>query len=225
MKKFSCFLGIAALIFFSSYAGMKVERSVQDNLFFSAYDPQIKIKVASEFDYIGKVEKHEYKSYSTSFGGCNTHRETYIFGYVDNDILKKGVGITIMKTDKGYWQPNLFGNLEKKMASGFEKMHGERYQYCVNSSNLFNKKEEEFILNKEINVPGCLIWKAFARRVGTEYNIKIYIGYFEAINYNQNDKHSYRNKDWRNTNILTDKQKTYMREFINRSEKSFEILG
>jgi len=71
-------------------------------------------------------------------------------------------------------------------------------------------------------VPNYLLVRGLGRRVGVDNKTKIMILYLENIRFKKGNNYSH--KDWQRARTLTDEQRQFLREFLDRSEKNAEIL-
>jgi hypothetical protein len=210
--------------FVLSCAEMKVERGVQNNIFYSSANPKIKIEINPDFKYIDDIEGTYYLEYEWQFGGSKVDKVIYLFGIIGNNkILERGIVIRIYTMRWGYWLPDLFANTKYKLNSGFVKISKERYQYAVFPSTERYGDVEVYLFDKGVKVPNCCIVKSIARIVGNDKGSFVIIDYIEDINFNRDRKYSC--KEWREVNQLSDDQKVYLKQFLDRSKKNIKILN
>ena len=218
------FFMILCSTFVLSCSTMKAERNVQDNIFYSSANPEIKIEINPDFKYIGDIEKTYYSKYKTQLGGSKVDKVIYLFGIIDNNkILKRGIVIRIDIMGQGYWLPDLFEKRKYIIDSGFVNISKERYQYAVFSSTARYGDVEENLFDKGVKVPNCCIVKSIARIVGVDKRTTVKIDYIEDISFNSDREYSC--KEWREVNQLSGDQKVYLIQFLDRSEKNFKMLN
>jgi hypothetical protein len=214
---------ILCLGFIISCTAIKVERKVQDNIFYSSANPKIKIEINPDFKYIGDIERTYYKKYKTQLGGTKVDKVIYLFGIIDNNkILERGIVIKITTIRQGSWLPDLFENKKYKVDSGFVNISKERYQYAVFFSTA-RWDVESYLFDKGVKIPNCSIVKSIAWIVGIDKKTNIKIDYIEDISFNRD--RGYSCKEWREVNQLSDDQKVYLKQFLDRSEKNITILN
>jgi hypothetical protein len=208
------------------YTEQKKERTVlQDNVFYSSTSPKIKIKIHSDFKYIGKVEKLKWSESVEKTATTHFEGESYLFGHIEDDKILKGVVIRIFTLGETHWHwsADLFSWVKDNLDSGDMKIEGKRYQRIVSVSRLFSKDEADFISDKGYIIPSCFLVKGLGRIVSADGRTKMYIFYIEDIRHIHGIKYSCR--DWINKNMLTNEQEEFLKEFIDRSEKNIQILG
>ena len=221
------FFMVVCLVLTFGCAGMKPERTVlQDNVFYSSTSPKIKIKIHSDFKYIGKAEKHKWSESVEKTATTHFEGESYLFGHIEDDKIVKGVVIRIFTLGEThwYWLPDLFSWVKDKLDSGDMKIQGKRYQRIVFASRLFSKDEADFISDKGYIIPSCFLVKGLGRIVSVDGRTKMYIFYIEDTSHLSDNKYSYR-RDWISKYMLTNEQEEFLKEFIDRSEKNIQILG
>jgi len=131
-KNISYLIMLSCLIYIFGCVGMKVERTVKDNIFYSSFMPKITVITSPDFKFIGKVENVKHLDFESGTGGTFTKSNSYIFGKVnDLKVITKGVLIMIMKTHSGYWLPELFSYIKNPIDEGVGKINDQNYQYCV----------------------------------------------------------------------------------------------
>jgi hypothetical protein len=204
-------------------AGMTPERGVrQDNTFYSSAFPKLEVNIHPDFEYIGKAEEKEHKKDVQQRGTHASDRESYLFGYIEDAKIKKGVVVRIqtLVATRAYWLPDIFGRVKNKLDSGTVKIQGRTYQYMVVASSRMGRKyERDFITNKGYIIPNAFLVKVLGKINGSKDEILIHIDYFEDIS----DKYSRR--DWIDKDTLTTEQQSFLEAFNVRSEENIQILG
>jgi hypothetical protein len=218
---------VACLIFTFGCAGLKPERSVlQNNIFYSSASPKVRMKIHSDFKYIGKAEKHGQAEDADTKGTTFVENESYLFGHIEDNRMLKGVLIKISTIREAHWSwlPDLFPKVKNKLESSVMKIQGKSYQHIVAAfTRVFSKYEEDFIIDKGYIIPNLFLMKGLGRLVGADNKTKIYIFYAEDISRIKDKEYSYGN--WRNRYMLTNEQQEFMKGFIDRSEKNIQILA
>lgn len=212
----------ACLVWCAGCAGLGIERRVQDNIFYSSHYPKIKIRIHPDFRYMGTYKK-------TSIGGNLPQGSTlesnfYLFGEVgDNNIVQKGVEIVFHKLSSGIWLPDLFSGWKLKFDVRSVRIRDQVYQHAVTATkNPFGKKDKKIIYDKGYIISNCYLMRGLARVVTRSEDTYMVICYIEDLAYNTDIK--YGCDKWRSAAMHTDEQKRFLQGFLERSEKSIQIL-
>ena len=225
MKKFTtgyCFL-IACLIACYGCAGIKAERRVQDNIFYSSSCPKIKIRINPDFRYMGTYKK-------TRIGGnlpqgSSLESNFYLFCDIGgNNIVHKSVEIVFHELSSGLWLPDLFSYLKPTFDARTVKIGGEIYQHALKASkNFFGKREKEIIYEKGHIISNCYLMRGLASIVTRSEDTKMYIYYIEDIAHGRNSK--YGCDEWCDENVFSEDQRQLIRDFLRKSEEDIQILA
>jgi hypothetical protein len=226
MYKKTFYLSVAfCLALIVGCAGMKAERKVVDNVFYSSAKPKMSVKVNPDYKYIGKYEKKGGSKYEGSIQGGNYKDTAYMFGVTDErtNLLEKCIAIRVLTiTDMdSYWLPDLMTHLKNQLDSGFVTLKGERYQYAVAAAHL-GKEWENFISDKGCQPSNCYVGKFLGRRVGTKNKTKIYLMYLEDIVYCKDTKY-HKRKDWKREMLSSD-QIGFIKKVSENADKNIQIL-
>jgi len=227
IRKIRFFYIFLCLLFVFSCATLAVKRDVQNNVFYSSYNPKTKIDINSDIPFINK---YEYDSGVIQFmsgegGGTNYKSEIYMFAQVgDGNIINKAVCIEIHKLTSGFWTHDLLVKIQNRLDSGVIKYHGEAYQYAIFvSSNLLGNKLRRDVSKEGVIASSCYLSRKLGR-IADRDDTLIYVTYAEDIFYNKSIN-KYKCSEWQKAITLTLDQKLFLAEFIHRCEKAVKILG
>jgi hypothetical protein len=189
---------IVCLLIIFSCAGLERVRAIQDDyIFYSSYQPKIKIKINTDFKH---VEEKEESALGFDLGGSdkisNVKMETYLFS---NTPLTKRILIEFQEMISSRWEfrGNLF-TVNNELNSGTVEINRIKYQYCV------------YVINQP---SGNLLVKSLGRMAGANNNAFIKIHYIGKVT-----------GDWSNINNLNSEQNKQLLEFIDASKKDIQIL-
>ena len=88
MKKNILYLIVVfCFIVIFSCVGVEIERTVQDNTFYSSSSPKLKVETNPDFNYIGKVENT--KNLSKPGRRNRAKFESYIFGEIERNLIEQ----------------------------------------------------------------------------------------------------------------------------------------
>lgn len=217
---------IILAVFIGSYgcSGLKIKRSVQDNIFYSSATPKIKIRISPEYQYIGSTES----SYHSAGEGLSIDTVLYTFVRVEDNTVKKGIIIRINTLHSGIWLSRGKGDLVKwmknKLETGDVMINGKVYDYGVQAfSRVFDKNTTNLITSKGYSISRCYMLKSLSR-VTSHYRegAKIDIWYLEDASQFQGIRYSW--KDWKSIDLLSISQKEFLKKYAERSLKDFQIM-
>lgn len=242
-KKFllaaSFFIAAAYLLGCAGFSP-KIERGVREgNIFYCTQSPNIKIKVNPDFKYMGEYDHTVSQTSSMGDFAGNIKYEPYIF--MDNDKrLERGVFITFYTTlqeDSFYYSPQ---------GGDKVRMCGKEYRcYIFPTKRLLGEREKQFAESYEIEFGKIYMVKRFVRKVRNDMLMIIfYVERYEDEEYfnifydlaNPDRKSSEQVKFAKKHGYckeyldlfhhkLSDEQKEFQRQFLERSEKAYEVLG
>lgn len=165
-----------------------------------------------------------YTKYATLARGSSVDRESYLFARTEDNRILEGVLISTLRTEGGYWLPDLFSKVQNQLNAGTVEIQGRRYQYGVfSSSRVFLSYEGDFLTEKGYIIPNCFMVNGLGRIVDADARTLMYIFYMEDIRPIRGKKYSCR--DWNNANMLTIEQREFLKEFTDRSDKNVQILS
>lgn len=223
-RRFFCLIIIAVFIGSYGCSGLKVKRSVQDNIFHSSASPELKIKISPEYQYLGSTER----SYHSAGEGLSMDRVSYTFVRVEDNTAKKSIIIRINTLHSGIWLSREKGDLVKwmknKLETGDVTINGKNYDYGVQAfSRVFDKKAAHLITSKGYDIAKCYMLKSLSR-VTSYYREGEKIEIFYAEDASQFQGMRYSCKDWKRTALLSMSQKEFLKKFRERSLKDFQIM-
>jgi hypothetical protein len=208
-------------------AGMKIERGVKKNIFYSSRFPKIDININPEFIYFGKTGKRIYRKYKTSPGGSFRDDESYIWGKLTKvNALEAIFIIRFERMNRGYFLENQFSDVKDKLDSGTIDINGKIYQFLIKASaSQLSNYQELYLYDKGYQIPTCFLAKVLVRRYThlNENDSLIKILYLEDINYNRNSKDTCRN--WKDKNKLSEDRRNHFKEFISRNNEYVQIVN
>ena len=103
-----------ALIIGSSGSGGNVRTYDEvERVWSSPSTPKIQIKLGNSFEFLGETSKNESANYSSTYGGSRLNIDSYIFGEVKNNTIKKGLVLIITKAANGSFSSDDFSKWEK----------------------------------------------------------------------------------------------------------------
>jgi len=217
---------IILAVFIGSYgcSGLQVKRSVQDNIFYSSANPKLQIKISPEYQYIGSTER----SYHSGSEALSIDTVSYTFVRVEDNAVKKGIIIRINTLHSGIWLSRGKGDLVKwmknKLETGDVTINGKVYDYGVQAfSRVFDKDTTNLITSKGYSISRCYMLKALSR-VTSYYREGEKIDIFYVEDASQFQGIRYRWKGWKSIDLLSANQKEFLKKYIERSLKDFQIM-
>jgi len=188
------YLIFCIFIFIASCSGLKIDRGVKDNLYFSTALPRVNIKIDPLFKY-----KPENKDvfFTIQAGRSSLSTNPFVFY---NDGMDEVIAIDTIKAPHGtYFNPNLITNEKLNMYNaGSEIVNGKKYEWFVSIEN-------------------CSLIKTYQKILGVNNDIKFYILHVKNL-----DKGNC--VGWDHADRLSGQQRQIVDEFIKNSEKYIQIL-
>ena len=240
-RKAFCILTLACLIALSGCAAIDKfhpQRTVEDNVFFSSSNPQIRMKVKPELSYLGEVEGSPVNNRA---GGLrtfidddeiNSTQRSYIFTEpTKTGKFSQGIVIRLctITGDPDQWSPDILadaGNIletgtiaieDKSTADGI-LASSEPYRYGIFTSNdLFTKNEAALIAERGITIPRCLLVKALEKTSGLGNKSRMHLLYFEDIGGTACSALT-------DTPTLSEEQRTLIASFVDRSNAAIRFM-
>lgn len=225
IRKISILILAVLSMFFVGCAALNIERTVSmNNEFYSSYTPKIQVNVNQDFTYLGEFQDSRYVAHKESSGGTTIAIHTYTFIEPDeNNYVNKGVAIKITTIDEGYVLPDLYSNVKNPIDSGFTKINGEQYQYCITPSTSImtsdERKLKNLIVSKGYHFSNLYLVKLLGRRVDAENKTKFEIYYIEDLSHLDSTNDRY----WK-ANCLSLNQIEFVKEFEKNVQKSFQLM-
>jgi hypothetical protein len=181
-------------------AGTETIRTVEDdNIFYSSYNPKIRLKINPDFKFNKETDKGDTQ-FSTGLGEKSANVRVNQFLFVDRSSgNNRGVEIILKElvSPRYFFKPALF-NIDNPIDSGSEKIQGKNYQHCT-------------FLAKRKN--GYLLVRGMGRLLGANKNAMIVIYYFEPVG-----------GEWGNQSFWSTDQKNWVNKFIEDSRKDIQFL-
>ncbi len=201
------------------------QRGVIDNqVFYSTGMPKIKVTLADKSDRVFNHKDRKIKKFSSGRGSYTIDTEQHVFLNLDGNQVKNGVAIEHRKMNDGYWLPDVLAGIKRPLESGKIIVDGEKFHFAYGyiTSNLpLNKPIIDKIDKTDIILPNHFFVKTFGRRVGANKRVKIYISYFENLNYYGGE--GYPNNEWKNTNLMGYAQREIIKAAKKRADEAFTI--
>ena len=131
MKNFIYFYAIATLMLLLSCAGLKVERTVQDDNIFYSSNPKLKIKINPDFKHSGdykRLESNPASNEATVMLDCD--RDFYLFqNIIDGKFIL--IKFDSLRQPNSYFNPISFDQKKYLYDSGTLKLNGKKYKYGI----------------------------------------------------------------------------------------------
>ena len=199
-RSFSIYISIISLFLLLSCGGSEIIRTIQaDNVFFSSYQPKIRIKINPEFKLF-KDDQLSDAGFSTdgSLSSTNATIENYYLIKSGADKIRV-IQIIFQKLNSPRWsfEQNIFP-FDNVYDAGRLKINGINYKYCI----FANKAIDRSTINSSIG-----------RLLGSNDEAMIIINYSENVS-----------GDWSNLKNITNKQSDYLNTFISDSRNDIQIL-
>jgi len=180
----------------------QIKRTVDDNnVFTSPAQPQIKVKISPDFQF---MEKKRGSDYGVGTLSGESYAQTKIDLYrFKSRLADRDIFIRIQKivTDRWYFSQEYIRNMWPKITYdlGNVDIHGNTYDYGVYPLRIQNR--------------GNFIVKTLVRTVGIDNNILLEIHYMQKIT-----------NPWPKLTFLSEDKEKILRSFIADSEKDIQIL-
>lgn len=191
---------VVSLLIAYGCAGSNTIRTVEDeNVFYSSYNPKIRIKINPEYTFIKKTDVGD-TGFGTGLGEKSANIKVNKFLFLDRNSGKnRGVEIILKElvSPRWFFKPVIF-KIKNPFDSGKVKIHGKNYQHCTYAV----KRQNDYMLIRGIG-----------RLVGANKNAMIVVYYFEPVG-----------GDWSNRDLLTTNQKTLINQFAEDSQKDIQFL-
>jgi len=191
---------VVSLLLAYGCAGTNTIRTVEDeNIFYSSYNPKIRIKIDSDFTFNKKTDVGD-TGFSAGMGEKSANVKVNKFLFLDRSSGKNRAVEIVLKelvSPKWSFKPVIF-NINNHFDSGSEKIQGRNYQHCTFAV----KRKNDYVLIRGLG-----------RLVGANKNAMIVIYYVEPVG-----------GDWSNSELLTTDQKARINTFIENSQKDIQFL-
>jgi hypothetical protein len=199
------------------------KRWTEDNIFYSSKSPTLQIDVPEEFKYIGEFDG-DYKVGNTLNPSIKTKtkRVLYNFGVIgENKQLLKlyQINIETLPIDN-YWTP--WSVKDSMLTHGMLKQGDKNYPYQIDNRSNVGNLTSQYLLDKGIITPPCVIALSATRRYGSNNNVRMHINYMEDVsNYSKYDVESC--LDWNKFTLFNDKQKNFIKTFEERAKEAIQL--
>jgi hypothetical protein len=238
MRKAYFFQIIPAIVFLMGLAGcqgvhgnsvdralerIRIQRTVDNNLFSSSF-PEIKLRIAPEFTYLGEASFVQSTSKRTRSQELNENAldvRSYIFvANGENNVMGKGVLIraTVMRGDPSQTVKGDYFAMGNVLNEGEMKILDEEYQYTFLTQQDLFTDEEKALLNR--NIPSCFLVKRLDGKAGLGNKSNLQILYFEDLS-------PYKGiacQEAMHAQNMTGEQKSALKEFDDRSYQSMRFI-
>jgi hypothetical protein len=211
-------------LFFTSCAALEPpKRWTEDNIFYSSKSPSLQIDVPDEFIYIGEFDG-DYMAGKSLDPSIKTHtkRVLYNFGVIgENKRLLKlyQINIETLPIDQ-YWTP--WSIKDSMLMHGMLKQGDENYPYAVVNRSHIGNLTSQYLLDKGIITPSCVLSLSATRRYGSNNNVRMHINYMEDVSsYSEYDIESC--SDWNKLPLFNDKQKNFIKKFEERAKEAIQL--
>jgi len=196
---------------------------IDDQTFYSDGTPEMQVTVTDKPDAVFHSKDRKPRKFAAGSGTYNEDSEQYVFLNLDGKKIKSGVLIAYDKMSEGYYLPNVFRDDQISFDSGKKNIDGKNFQSFLGiySATIFRGPIIEKIEQTNVIIPNFYIVKAFGRRVGVNNRIRIYVLYFENLNYSDETQYSY--ADWKDIKLISDDQKQILKDMKKRAENAFVI--
>ncbi len=223
-----------------SCSTLPFDRKVENNVFTSKSQPDIRVEVSTDFTYIGKVStaRHHQKVQGTQRLLVNYN--SYLFANIDsNNYIKQGVIIRLDKVNKSFWQSDLFADVKNKLVSDYVEFDGERYEHFVAvRSDIFSKDEIDFIISEGMknivattdsigrlnyrgySIPKCFMVEGFGKRAGVGNDIRACVYYFQDLSEIDDE---FQCRDWVRGDVSGNEIERAYKIFLKRRNNDVKI--
>lgn len=185
-----------------SCAGLKTERGVQDNTFYSSLNPSINIRVDSAYDYQKTDTKSQNVFSSThTTAVTNMKYETYVF-FNSADEKRIIIRIAALNNPKWYMKPADYSKAPNIIMFGTEEFNNKKYQYGVYPIIYENS---------------CYLLKDCERIVGSNDNVRFNILFADRLG----DKSLF--YLWNDKKKLNSDQEEHIRVFLEDFKKDITV--
>lgn len=193
------------------------------NVFYSEAMPKLKLKISDEFEYLGSNKTKNRENFVEGSGSYTHRAESYAFAVFNEKSVDRMVLITLHHMNRGYWLPDMFGNVEHKIEHDIIKILDKSYHSCIWASREKKGKWVDNIEDKGFFTYKTGLIKSFARRVGLDNRRSIYIAYVENLQRCENGIYD-DPKSWKNPSVLLESQREFIKNFKERAGMAIEFL-
>lgn len=219
---------------------LSFDRKVENNVFISKSQPDIKVEVNTAFTYIGKVSTARHHQKVQGSQRLLVNYNSYLFANIDNNnYIKQGVIIRLDKVSKSFWQSDLFEDVKNKLISDYVEWGGERYEHFIAvRSDIFTKDEIDFIISEGMknivettdnigrlnyrgySIPKCFMVEGFGKRAGVGNDTRVCVYYYEDLSEIDDE---FQCRDWVRGDVSGDELERAFKVFLERRKKDVDI--
>lgn len=219
--RFRCLVMACAVILplLTGCARLKVERMVENNIFYSSY-PNLKIRINPDFIYLGNIKPYLDGQSMDGSRELRNYFDNYIFIKQENNTVHQAM-IIMFETIETRFTDDFWKDVEDKLASGNMIFGNETYAYYIKA---IRPSKDSYIAsflldNGGYEMPACALMKTVGKIQHLKENMLFQIMYFEAIT-----GAAYPCQTWRRMGSIDDGQKKYLKQFDERFNSAFQFL-
>ncbi|MBW2193431.1 MAG: hypothetical protein JRF27_06560, partial [Deltaproteobacteria bacterium] len=162
-------------------AALKVERKVENNIFYSSY-PELKIRVSPEFIYLGNITPYLDGRSTDDSRELRNYFDNYLFIKQEDNIASQAIMI-MFETIETRFVNDFWKDVEDKLASGKMTFGNETYAYYVKMVRPSKDSHiASFMLeNGGYEMPACALMKTIGKIERLKENMLFQIMYLEAV--------------------------------------------
>ncbi len=200
MKRF-CLLALVVFLTSCSGIGMQTRRDMVGNTFYAS-NPDMAIKLADGFDFVGDDQSRGYAAFRNRPGGATLRTERFQF---INQAQGRAFNIYIKKISRGYALPNRSRAMSNALKTGKSVENGKKYYYVIYARK--SGKGKIYLI------------KRIARTSGATGRILVVCSYSQALTPQVDD-----DSDWSDPNRLTFDQRNALSLFEDNYEKDIQFV-
>lgn len=173
------------------------------------------LKIDDAFEYFGVETVRSRK------GTYSVVRDFHVFGKAQGNEITKLVVIVEGKVRQGYFLPDIF-NKKFYTDKHIGTINGKLYQFAKGTSSLSRVWTKPIIQNNKIP-PNYVTFTCAGKHAGVKDESLFVVYYAENIRFLCDGEFRHIS-DWKNKNLLVDKQKAALKEIEKRAEKAVQFL-
>ncbi len=187
---------------------------VTENTYSSSKNPSVKIELPLDFKYLGHINKRLP-------GVKGMDYKIYIYAnLIGDNFLQKSVKVSTQTLHNKIWSGNTHRWMRNPLKFNVLKVDSKKFNYSVKVHKGIGKFSDPFLVDKGIVIPTCIMSMSLRRVFPAQ--VAMFIDYFEDLsNYEKFRIDSC--EDWREKELLNDKQMKYLEEFEQRALNSIKI--
>ncbi len=180
---------------------MQTRRDMVGNTFYAS-NPDMAIKLADGFDFVGDDQSQGYTDFRNHPGGASIRTERFQFV---NQAQGREFNIVIRKISKGYVLPNLNHGIRNALETGEVVENGQTYQYAIFTHK--TEKGQNYLI------------KRMARKSGGTERMMVECFYSQALKPPIGD-----DSDWSDPNRLSYGQRNALFTFEENFKKDIQFV-